>query len=197
MHTHLEHLHCTARISAKEFRAASSDGPGLARTAFIAPAIAPAAAISFNDSWKGDMMRFDTPYAANSREFTPAMPTKGLNIPTRKMMSKSCKGCNGEADLCKEQRTLPFGPFAAVCPWDLSKMHTPCGHRGRRVCATTHKHPLCNTTLFRYICTDNTTRAYLVRSVPSSSPYQAGVPLFQSRVSLEIEAPNEMIIPKT
>ena len=51
--------------------------------AFAAPAIAPAAAISFNErSGNGDMIRFETPYEAKSREFTPATPKSGLNMPS-------------------------------------------------------------------------------------------------------------------
>ena len=58
------------------------DAPGLARIAFAAPAMAPAAAISLRDSCgKGDIIRFDTPYAAKSSEFTPAMPISGLAMP--------------------------------------------------------------------------------------------------------------------
>ena len=59
-----------------------ADAPGLARIAFAAPAMAPAAAISLRDSCgKGDIIRFDTPYAAKSSEFTPAMPISGLAMP--------------------------------------------------------------------------------------------------------------------
>lgn len=60
--------------------------PGLARIAFAAPAIAPAKAISLRESWgKGEMMRFETPYAAKSSEFTPAIPINGLAMPARMM----------------------------------------------------------------------------------------------------------------
>ena len=59
-----------------------ADAPGLARIAFAAPAMAPAAAISLRESCgKGDIIRFDTPYAAKSNEFTPAIPIKGLAMP--------------------------------------------------------------------------------------------------------------------
>jgi len=56
--------------------------PGLARAALAIPAIAPAAAVSFSDSWGyGDIMRLDNPYEAKRSELTPAMPMSGLAIP--------------------------------------------------------------------------------------------------------------------
>ena len=55
---------------------------GLARIAFAAPAMAPAAAISFKESCpNGEMMRFEVPYAAKSSELTPAIPRRGLSNP--------------------------------------------------------------------------------------------------------------------
>ena len=59
------------------------DTPGLAKTALIAPANAPAAAVCGKVSCgKGEIKRLDIPYAANSNEFTPAIPIRGLAIPT-------------------------------------------------------------------------------------------------------------------
>ena len=50
--------------------------------ALAAPAMAPANAISFRESWgKGEMMRLDMPYEAKRRELTPAIPSNGLVIP--------------------------------------------------------------------------------------------------------------------
>jgi hypothetical protein len=57
---------------------------GLARIAFAAPAIAPAAAVSLKESCpNGEMMRFEIPYAAKSSELTPAIPRRGLAIPEK------------------------------------------------------------------------------------------------------------------
>ena len=56
--------------------------PGLARTEFAAPAIAPAAAISLSErSGKGEMILFEIAYEVNNSEFTPAIPIKGLAMP--------------------------------------------------------------------------------------------------------------------
>jgi hypothetical protein len=45
--------------------------------------MAPAPAVSFNESCpNGEMMRFETPYAAKSSELTPAIPRRGLAIPS-------------------------------------------------------------------------------------------------------------------
>ena len=61
-----------------------TDPPGLARTVFAAPALAPTNAISCSEiRGKGEMMLFETPYAAKSSEFTPAMPIRGLAMPAR------------------------------------------------------------------------------------------------------------------
>ena len=50
--------------------------------ALAAPAMAPANAISFKESWgKGEMMRLEMPYEAKRRELTPATPSRGLAIP--------------------------------------------------------------------------------------------------------------------
>lgn len=52
--------------------------------AFAAPAMAPASAVSFKESWgNGDMILRDIPYEAKRRELTPAMPMRGLAIPFR------------------------------------------------------------------------------------------------------------------
>lgn len=57
--------------------------PGLARIALAAPAIAPAAAVSLMDSCpKGEMIRLLNPYEAKRSELTPAIPMRGLAIPT-------------------------------------------------------------------------------------------------------------------
>ncbi len=56
--------------------------PGLASTAFAAPAIEPAKAICCNErSGKGETTRLDAAYAANSKELTPAIPSSGLAMP--------------------------------------------------------------------------------------------------------------------
>lgn len=56
--------------------------PGLANIAFAAPAIAPAAAISFRESsGYGEMTRFEKAYDAKRRLLTPAMPSKGDSMP--------------------------------------------------------------------------------------------------------------------
>lgn len=50
--------------------------------ALAAPAILPANAVSPRESCgKGEIMRRETPYDAKSREFTPAIPMRGLAIP--------------------------------------------------------------------------------------------------------------------
>jgi hypothetical protein len=51
--------------------------------------MAPAAAVSFNESCpKGEMMRFEVPYAAKSSELTPAIPRRGLASPSIEKMSR-------------------------------------------------------------------------------------------------------------
>jgi hypothetical protein len=69
---------------------------GLARIAFTAPAIAPAAAVSLNESCpNGEMMRFEMPYAAKSSELTPAIPRRGLAIPEKRLGRETRKDEGG------------------------------------------------------------------------------------------------------
>ena len=72
---------------------------GLASTEFTAPAMAPAAAVSFSESCpNGEMMRFEMPYAPKTSEVTPAIPRRGLVIPSSQVTRRGVwviKGKNG------------------------------------------------------------------------------------------------------
>jgi len=107
---------------------------GLARTELAAPAMAPAAAVSFSESCpKGEMMRFEMPYAAKSSELTPAIPRRGLAIPLNVTVRRGTgKGGGGEANLCR----VPARPLSARSapeyPWALSSMHNQSVSYGLR-----------------------------------------------------------------
>ena len=117
---------------------------GLARIEFAAPAMAPAAAVSFNESCpNGEMIRFEMPYAAKSSELTPAIPRRGLAIPSTSSQSWSrdvCKGGEG-TNLCRGLERLLSAPSVTECPWALSSR---CSQRIKRAKSEhgTNKHVL-------------------------------------------------------
>ena len=62
LHPHFKHLHCNGSPRNYTFLTRRLNAPGLARMALAAPAIAPAAAISFRERFgKGDIIRLEVP----------------------------------------------------------------------------------------------------------------------------------------
>lgn len=119
--------------------------PGLARTALATPAMAPARAISFRDSvGYGEMIRFEMPYDANKREFTPAIPRRGLAIPIRGI--KSFYIYQHAAKLPLYSAKNPS--FLIVCfrmsigPVWIERVQLE-HHIEVTAIGNTHKHPLC------------------------------------------------------